>query len=111
MILTREITIKINENNFARYENLGYEPVLGDYIVIPTELLTSGSHIKIDCKCDNCGITKSVIFKNYIKYGNAWGVYYCRKCSEHKRKKTLFDNHGVEYPIQCKKILDKKLKK
>jgi hypothetical protein len=47
------------------------------------------------------------IYKNYIKYGNDFGTYYCRKCSEHKRKKSLQMSYGVEYPIQNKKILKK----
>lgn len=107
MILTREVTIKINESNFSRYENLGYETTIGDELIIPIELLTKGSHYKIKCQCDKCGIIKEVIYKNYVKYNNTWGDYYCRKCSEFKRKKSLKENHGVEYPIQCDKIKGK----
>jgi hypothetical protein len=108
MILTREIIIKINESNFSYYEELGYEDVcIGETIIIPIELLSTGSHYKIDCKCDTCGLVKEVIFKNYVKYGNRWGEYFCRKCSEKKRKETLQKNHGVEYPIQNKEIMDK----
>lgn len=107
MILTREIEIKINESNFQYYENLGYDPSIGETIRIPVELISKGSHYKITCKCDKCGIEKQVIFKNYIKYDNKWGDYLCRKCSETKRKKTLRKNLGVDYPIQNKKILEK----
>lgn len=107
MILTRETTIKINEFNLSYYEELGYDVFTGDEIVIPIELLSRGSHFKITCECDNCGIKKDVIYKNYIKYGNVFGVYFCRKCSEHKRKKTLNINHGVDYPIQSKYIKEK----
>lgn len=107
MILTREIEVKINESNFGYYENLGYDPSLGELIKIPVELLSKGSHFKIKCKCDQCGVEKEVIFKNYIKYGNKWGEYHCRKCSEKKRKETLRKNLGVDYPIQNKKVLQK----
>ena len=82
MILTREILVKITESNFGYYEELGYDGTLGENLVIPIELLTSGSHYKINCKCDKCGVVKEVIFKNYVKYGNRWGDYFCRKCSE-----------------------------
>jgi len=82
MILNREITIKISESNFHYFENLGYDITIGDEILIPIELLSKGSHQKIDCQCDGCGIIKQVIFKNYIKYDNEFGMYYCRKCSE-----------------------------
>jgi len=104
MILTREISIKINETNYSYYEELGYEVVIGEKLIIPIELLSTGSHQKISCKCDGCDIIKDVIFKNYIKYGNKWGQYYCRKCSEIKRKKSLNLNYGVDYPIQSKEI-------
>lgn len=107
MILTREIIVKINESNFSYYEELGYDVTIGEALIIPIELLSTGSHYKIDCKCDGCGIVKEVIFKNYVKYDNKWGEYYCRKCSEKKRKETLKENYGVEYPIQNKEIRKK----
>ena len=107
MILTREIEIKINESNYQYYDDLGYDVAIGEIIKIPIELMSKGSHYKIKCKCDGCGIEKEVIFKNYVKYGNNFGEYYCRKCSESKRKETLRKNFGVDYPIQNKKVLSK----
>jgi late competence protein required for DNA uptake (superfamily II DNA/RNA helicase) len=107
MILTREIEIKINESNYQYYDDLGYDVVIGEIIKIPIELMSKGSHYKIKCKCDGCGIEKEVIFKNYVKYDNNFGEYYCRKCSEVKRKETLRKNFGVDYPIQNKKVLNK----
>jgi len=107
MILTREVFIKINESNYSYYEELGYEVIIGDKLLIPIELLSTGSHRKINCQCDGCLVVKEVIFKNYVKYGNKWGEYYCRKCSEHKRKRTLNLKYGVDYPIQNKEIKKK----
>jgi hypothetical protein len=107
MILTREITIKVNTSNFQYFDDLGYDVVIGEEIKIPVELLSKGSHHKIKCECDSCGIIKDVIFKNYVKYDNKWGYYYCRKCSEKKRKESLKDSYGVEYPIQNKEIFKK----
>ena len=107
MILTREIQIKITEHNYQYYDDLGYDTALGEIIVIPVELLPKGSHYKIKCQCDGCGLEKEVIFKNYLKYDNKFGDYFCRKCSEAKRKKTLRKNYGVDYPIQNKRLLGK----
>lgn len=107
MIITREITIKITESNFQYYENLGYDMSIGENILLPIELLSKGSHYKIKCQCDSCGIEKDVIYKNYIKYDNNWGEYKCRKCSEKKRKETLQKSYGVDYPIQNKKVMIK----
>ena len=107
MILSREINVKITESNYNYYDDLGYDVYISEEIVIPVELLPKGSHYKIKCKCDTCGIEKEVIYKNYLKYGNNWGEYYCRKCSETKRKETLRKNFGVDYPIQNEKVLQK----
>jgi hypothetical protein len=110
MILTREITVRITESNYQYYEDMGYDDVsIGEDLVIPIELLSKGSHFKIKCRCDGegCIIEKEVIFKNYVKYNNKWGVYFCRKCSESKRKRSLQENYGVDYPIQNKKVLTK----
>ena len=107
MILTREITIRITESNYQYYEDMGYDVSIGEDLVIPIELLSKGSHFRIKCKCDGCGIEKEVIFKNYVKYDNNFGEYYCRKCSEVKRKETLRKNFGVDYPIQNEKVLQK----
>ncbi len=107
MILSREINIKITESNYNYYDNLGYDVYISEEIIIPVELLPKGSHYKIKCKCDSCGLEKEVIYKNYLKYDNNWGEYYCRKCSEYKRKETLRKNFGVDYPIQNKKVLQK----
>lgn len=107
MILSREINVKITESNYNYYDNLGYDVYISEQIVIPVELLPKGSHYKIKCKCDDCGIEKDVIYKNYLKYDNNWGDYFCRKCSEKKRKETLRKNYGVDYPIQNKGVLEK----
>jgi hypothetical protein len=107
MILSREINVKITESNYNYYDDLGYDVYISEEIVIPVELLPKGSHYKIKCKCDTCGIEKEVIYKNYLKYDNDWGDYYCRRCSEVKRKETLRKNFGVDYPIQNKKVLEK----
>ena len=61
MILTREIEIKINESNYQYYDDLGYDVAIGEIIKIPIELMSKGSHYKIKCKCDGCGVEKEVI--------------------------------------------------
>jgi len=108
MILTREVIIKVTEASLQYYEELGYEVSISEIIKILVELLPNGSHFRIKCKCDLCGLEKEVIYKNYLKYDNKnWGDYSCRKCSEVKRKETLRANFGVDYPIQNKEVLSK----
>ena len=108
MILTEKVIVRINESNYAHYLEMGYDPGIGEIIEIPWCLLSTGSHYKILCKCDSCGVEKDVMYKNYLKYDNKeWGAYNCRKCSEYKRKKSLNANYGVDYPIQNTKLKDK----
>ena len=108
MILTKEVTVTINEANYSHFEDLGYRFMgIGDKIVIPPGFLSVGSHYKILCKCDCCGIEKEMMYKNYLKYDNDWGDYKCRKCSENKRRKSLNDSYGVDYPLQNSNLMDK----
>jgi len=111
MILTDIIMVKVNETNYEYYSDLkfmNFEPVIGETIPVPPALLSTGSHYKITCKCDGCGIEKDIMYKNYLKYKiEKWGDYNCRQCAEEKRKKALKNSIGVEYPIQDKKIKDK----
>lgn len=109
MILTDSVEVKVTIRNIEHFMKFGYTYIyLGCLIDVPAALLQRGSQQVILCKCDgeNCDIEREVIYKNYIKYlgDNKWGTYYCRKCSEDKRKKSLMNNYGVEYPYQCKEI-------
>ena len=108
MILTDKVYVRINESNYEYYAELkflNFDPVIGEIIIVPPALLSTGSHYKITCKCDECGAEKEIMYKNYLKYKNEkWGDYSCRPCSEDKRKKALKANIGVEYPIQDSKI-------
>jgi hypothetical protein len=112
MIITREVNINITYNNYDYYTDLGYDIISGETITVPIELLPKSSHVKITCQCDGkgCDIIKEVNFKNYVRYNNIWGFYYCRKCAEEKRKKSLQENYKCDYPLQNKKILEKKKK-
>lgn len=107
MILTRDVSVRVTESNLSYFEDLGYDANIGEMLKIPVEFLSTGSHKQIQCQCDGCGVVKSVIFKNYVRYGNKWGYYYCRKCSEQKRKRTLNLNYGVDYPIQNTQIKER----
>lgn len=111
MILTDKVLVRINESNYEYYSELkflNFDPVIGEIIPVPPALLSTGSHYKITCKCDDCGLEKDIMYKNYLKYKiEKWGDYNCRACAEKKRKKALKDNIGVEYPIQDSNIKQK----
>ena len=111
MILTKEIEVRITASNYRYYDECGYPVYIGKEIIVPLALLSEGSHYKIRCECDECGIEKEMMYKNYLKYANAnYGEYNCRMCAEKKRKEALKNNYGVEYPLQ-NKGLEKKMNK
>jgi late competence protein required for DNA uptake (superfamily II DNA/RNA helicase) len=111
MILTKNISIKITHTNFDHYNLYMDNILIGETYEIPVELISNGSHVKIECQCDNCSRVNEVIYKNYLKYYNIkWGQYYCRKCSEFRRKDTLMRNHGCEFPMQSTLLYEKMLK-
>lgn|SRR5574344_129071 len=107
MILTKTVKVKITIKNYDHYTNLGFNPTIGEYIDLPIELLSNGSHQKIHCKCDGCGKEKDILFRNLIMYKNDWGIYYCRQCAEKKRVSSLKEHYGVDNPLHSKEIVEK----
>ncbi len=107
MIITQKVYVKINQSNLTYYDDLGFNTTIGDTITVPVNLLSYGSHYLITCKCDNCGIEKEMMYKNYLKYNNDWGYYTCRTCSEEKRKEALKLSFNVEYPMQNANLFNK----
>ena len=67
MILTEKVMVRVNESNYEYYAELrfmSFEPVIGEVIPVPPALLSTGSHYKITCKCDECGLEKEIMYKN-----------------------------------------------
>jgi len=108
MLITKEIKISIGSKNLLKYRKLGYECTVGDIINIKIEELYKKSILKIDVKCDICGIGKNIIYSSYQKSIEFDGLYYCMKCSGKKRKKITLEKFGVENISQLQKIKEKK---
>jgi len=90
------------------YEELGYKNIgVGDEISVEINNIKKGSHSIIKCKCDNCGKEKEIQYRVYLRYGNQFGNYLCRKCSQFKLEETNLKNHGKKYPSQREEILNK----
>lgn len=99
---TPEITI--NSSNYQHFKKLGYDVEEGYVRNVPIEHVMKSSHIDVLVSCDKCGQEKLMMYKTYNKYKNG---YFCRKCAEEKRKKTLMKNFKVEYPAQNFEIQEK----
>ena len=60
MLLDKEVLIKNNGRIRKHYENLGLD-VSKEFIAVPIDLVTKGSHVKVSCSCDICGDTKNMV--------------------------------------------------
>jgi len=127
MILDKEVEISVSHNMIKRYSDLGYDVINGKKLIVKIEHLTKKSHTKINVKCDICDNKKELDFSNYIVVTkNLTELYFCKKCSRQKAKKTNFEkygneiynnreqakktcfkNFGVEHPFQHAKIKEK----
>lgn len=97
MIISDSVDVKCSSSNKKTYEDKGYIRNDNGYFNINICDLSIGSKVKIKVKCDNCGILKEVIYKNYIKQtSNNKDKYYCSKCKYIKIKQTHLDKYGVD---------------
>jgi hypothetical protein len=64
MIITKEIKIKISNNQIKYFKDLGYNTKQKE-IIIKIEHLTKGSHVKIDVCCDYCNKSKKLKYNDY----------------------------------------------
>ena len=82
IIENQKIHIKITRRNINHYRQCGYDVNVGDEIDIKVTDLISGSHIKVNVKCDYCGKVIQVAYRDYIKY--KFDKYSCQKCRQQK---------------------------
>ena len=108
MIINKKIKIKGNSNNLKYLKKLNYNVKINEVIKIFIKDLSKNSHLKIDVKCDICGIIKNISYFSYNRNINNGGIYTCQKCSKIKSKKTSMSKYGTEYPIQSTKIIEKR---
>jgi hypothetical protein len=100
MILTEDIEVNLNARNISSIREYKKDDnlILGEKVIIPVELLSKGSHVRIKCRCDICGKEKEIAYQKYNKNINNGGYYSCSsKCSQNKVKNTSLSKYGSEY--------------
>ena len=105
MLLSKNVTINVNNNNKKRLIEFGYDNlIVGNQIVILIEHLSLGSGCLIKAKCDICDSEKSLMYCEYNK-NVRHGYYSCsQKCSNIKRENSILKKYGVKYLLQSQKI-------
>ena len=92
MLLSKEVYATLCSRTIKHYENLGYEiprrinkygnltVKQGTKILVKTSDLPSGSNIKVDVKCDNCGKEYQICYYDYLKHLHD-GKTFCCDCA------------------------------
>jgi len=107
MILTKKITIKINNRYVKYYKELGYTDIKGgDEIEINVDELPKQSHQKVECGCDVCGSIQIIKYYNYVKNIKNQGFYTCKKCKHIKTETTNIKKYGVKSTLQSKEVIE-----
>ena len=81
-LVSKTAKAKWHSTNKKHYESLGYIfTEYGDEFEVRVEDLTKGSHIEVECFCDNCKKDLYWTYSIYNKYVKEDGKTYCRECA------------------------------
>lgn len=100
MLISKNVEISLNARNISYIREYKKDDslCLGDQVIIPVDLLSKGSHVRVMCKCEVCGKEKEIAYQKYNKNIKNGGYYSCSsKCSQDKVKQTSLIKYGSEY--------------
>jgi hypothetical protein len=101
MILDKNAEILIGNANIKYYLSVGYDVSKGDKVLININDLRRGTPIKINVKCDICGVENKIYLQKYHFNKDRCGYYSCVKCSDNIK-------YGADNVSQSEIIKDKK---
>jgi hypothetical protein len=110
MIITKLVEIKITKRNINHFILFYKDIKLKDKIKIKPIELQKNSNIKIDVKCDICGVERNIKYQAYNKNINSceeYPIYTCDKCSHVKIKQTNLKKYGVDHFSKTHEYNDK----
>ena len=92
MLVDKYITINISSCNLKRYIELGYNAKINQKLTISINHLSNGNGIKVNVKCDFCGLDKKIKYQDYLKNitKNIENKYSCNQC---RMKKSFMKNN------------------
>lgn len=91
MLITKEVDVVINYNNYKHYQNLGYpidivvnkqgkRIIKRSVIKVKVSDLSKTSNVKVEICCNLCGLNKFVPYYRYCEH-NHEGKTYCIHCA------------------------------
>jgi hypothetical protein len=107
MLITKEITIKINNRYIDFYKSKGYDVKGGTFHKIKIEDLSLSSHYLVKVKCDKCGDEKEIKYYNYITNIEKNKIYICNKCKGEIIKNSNLLKYGVKSTLELDSVKEK----
>lgn len=97
LVKNQVVKMTWSTRNKKIYTQKGYEFTdFGDVFYIKIEDLSNGSHTRVKVKCDYCGETVTVEWRDYLKYKDE--KYACKRCRQKKTsEKNLFKRQEYLY--------------
>ena len=96
MILDKEVKISTKYNyNLEYYKSLGYD-TSDDFFIVKVEDLAKNSSIKLNVKCEYCGLNDIIPYSKWNRSMNSRvKKYCCKNCKGEKIKESNLDKYGV----------------
>jgi len=110
MLITKEITIKINNRYIDFYKNKGYDVKGGKFHNIKIEDLAKSSHYLVKVECDKCKDEKEIKYYNYINNIEKNKIYICNKCKGESIKNSNISKYGVKSTLELETVKEKSKK-
>ena len=122
MLLTEQVEMVITSRNAGYYKALGYDiPMkhndktgkdvidVGKKIVVKTNDLPNGSHIRIEYRCDCCGGIFSTEYHDWVSATYPELGDLCKNCaSKIKLPKAVKDKYGFDNVANVSSVIKKK---
>ena len=100
MLVSNEVELKWNSKIKKHYTELGYEYTkMGDSFLVKTDDLTSGSNVRVLCKCDYCGNIYDVAWYSYVNLKKKENNKDCCGnpiCTGKKAEESMLMYNGVK---------------
>ncbi|QJI52483.1 hypothetical protein [Psychrobacillus phage Perkons] len=102
MLVSEFIEVSWTRRNIKHYKSKGYEYTnLNDRFNVKVCDLSTGSHVKVKCKCDYCGDIVEKPYKAYLSQtNNGLEEDTCISCAYNKAQKSNLIKYGVKNPMQ-----------
>jgi len=101
MFLDERVPVKVNSNHLKQYRRFGYSASVGQILYVSPTHLPSGSHARVNIKCDLCDATFNIQFRGISNRP----VHNCKSCSSKERIKKYgsnFDNPALQRELSLR---------